>query len=102
MSVKESAPAVQQYASPGNQCLQHCVKIAIVDDKPIMMDYWADSLDNKVLIGVRENGEKLLVKSEDEYTSPIEKIYKVENEYIIVTENSLYIVSSSIATKRIS
>jgi hypothetical protein len=54
------------------------------------------------LIGVRENGEKLLVKSEDEYTSPIEKIYKIDSEYIIVTENSLYIVSASISTKRIS
>ena len=102
MSVKESTTAVQQYASPGNQCLQHCVKIAIVDDKPIMLDYWAESLENKVLIGVRENGEKLLVKSEDEYTSPIEKIYKIDSEYIIVTENSLYITSASIATKRIS
>jgi hypothetical protein len=95
-----TAPAA--FSAPGNQCLQHCVKIAIVDDKPIMLDYWNNSQDNKVLIGVRENGEKLLVKSEDEYTSPIEKIYKVENEYIIVTENSLYIVSASIATKRIS
>jgi hypothetical protein len=94
--------AAPQFASPSNQCLQHCVKIAIVDDKPIMLDYWNNSHDSKVLIGVRDNGEKLLVKSEDEYTSPIEKIYKVENEYIIVTENSLYIVSASIATKRIS
>jgi hypothetical protein len=90
------------YNAPSAQCLQHCIKIAVVDDKPIMMDYWNHSHDNKVLIGVRDNGEKLLVKSEDEYTSPIEKIYKVETEYIIVTENSLYIVSSSIATKRIS
>ena len=90
------------FSAPSNQCLQHCVKIAIVDDKPIMLDYWANSQDSKVLIGVRDNGEKLLVKSEDEYTSPIEKIYKVEGEYIIVTENSLYIVSASIATKRIS
>jgi hypothetical protein len=73
-----------------------------VDDKPIMMDYWTNSHEGKVLIGVRENGEKLLVKSEDEYTSPIEKIYKVENEYIIVTENSLYIVSAKVSTKRIS
>jgi hypothetical protein len=73
-----------------------------VDDKPIMMDYWNASQENKVLIGVRENGEKLLVKSEDEYTSPIEKIYKVDKEYIIMTENSLYIVSANIATKRIS
>lgn len=90
------------YTSPSNQCLQHIVKLAVVDDKPIMLDYWTDSQDKKVLIGVRENGEKLLVKSEDEYTSPIEKIYKVETEYIIVTENSLYIVSSAIQTKRIS
>jgi hypothetical protein len=98
-TVSTTAPA---FATPGNQCLQHCIKIAIVDDKPIMFDYWTSSHENKVLIGVRDNGEKLLVKSEDEYTSPIEKIYKVDNEYIIVTENSLYIVSSSIATKRIS
>ena len=92
----------QQYVSPSNTTLQHCVKISVVDDKPIMLDYWTNSLDDKVLIGVRENGEKLLVKSEDEYTSPIEKIFKVETEYIIVTENSLYIVSASIKTKRIS
>jgi len=100
MSVKELTDG--HYASPSNQCLQHAVKLAVVDDKPLMFDYWADSQDNKVLIGVRDNGEKLLVKSEEEYTSPIEKIYKVETEYIIVTENSLYIVSSKIATKRIS
>ena len=97
-----SDKTVPSFAAPSNQCLQHCVKIAIVDDKPIMLDYWASSNEQKVLIGVRDNGEKLLVKSEDEYTSPIEKIYKVEGEYIIVTENSLYIVSASIATKRIS
>jgi hypothetical protein len=99
MSDKATTPV---FSAPSNQCLQHCVKIAIVDDKPIMLDYWNNSQDSKVLIGVRDNGEKLLVKSEDEYTSPIEKIYKVEGEYIIVTENSLYIVSASIATKRIS
>ena len=59
-------------------------------------------LDNNVIIGVREGGEKLLVKSEDEYTSPIAKIYKIQNEYIILTENSLYIASAKIASKRIS
>ena len=91
-----------QYASPSNQCLQHVVKIAVVDDKPIMLDYWTDSQENKVLIGVRDNGEKLLVKSEDEYTSPIGKFYKSSTEYIIITENSIYLVSSDIPTKKIS
>lgn len=92
----------KQYSPPSATCLQHACKLAIVDDKPIMLDYWTDSLDTKVLIGVRDNEEKLLVKNEDEYTSPISKIYKVEENYIILTENSLYIVSASIQTKRIS
>ena len=100
MSEKNTSEA--QYASPSNQCLQHIVKIAVVDDKPIMLDYWTDSQENKVLIGVRDNGEKLLVKSEEEYTSPIGKFYKSGTEYIIITENSVYLVSSDIPTKKIS
>lgn len=90
------------YRLPDNKTLQHVSKLAIVEDKPIMMDYWTNSLDKTVLIGVKESTEKLLVKSEDEYTSPIQKIYKVHNEYIIMTENSIYIVDVDIPTKRIS
>lgn len=90
------------YRLPHSTTLQHSSKLAIVEDKPIMFDYWTDSLDKSILIGVRESGEKLLVKSEDEYTSPIAKIYKVESEYIIITENSIYVVSADIDTKRIS
>ena len=91
-----------KYPSPSNECLQHMYKLAVVGDKPIMFDYWAESHDGKILIGVRDSGEKLLVKSEDEYTSPISKIYKVGNEFIIVTENSIYVVSSNISTRQIS
>ena len=100
--VKSEKNSADKYVQPSNKCLQHCCKLAVLDDKPIMLDYWVDSIENKVIIGVHENGEKLLVKSENEYTSPISKIYKVENEFIIVTENSLYVVSSAISTKRIS
>ncbi len=28
----------------------HIAKISIIDDKPIMLDYWLDSLEKKVLI----------------------------------------------------
>tara|TARA_B100000795_G_scaffold130182_3_gene97104 strand:+ start:931 stop:1245 length:315 start_codon:yes stop_codon:yes gene_type:complete len=90
------------YRLPQGVTLQHCAKLGVVEDKPIMFDYWTSSCDNDVLIGIRENGEKLLVKSADEYTSPISKIYKVETEYIIITENSIYIVSADIETKRVS
>ena len=90
------------YRLPSGTTLQHCAKLGIVEDKPIMFDYCTASCDKEILIGVRENGEKLLVKSEEEYTSPVSKIYKVEKEYIIITENSIYVVSSDIPTKRIS
>ena len=92
------------YRLPDNTTLQHAIKLAIVEDKPVMMDYWANSLEKTVLIGVKddETKEKILVRSEDEYTSPISKIYKVSGEYIIMTENSIYIVDVNIPTKRIS
>ncbi len=90
------------YKAPSTQCLTHACKLAVVEDRPIMMDYWTSSQEKQVIIGVKDEGEKLLVKSEDEYTSPIQKIYKVETEYIIVTENSLYLVSAEISSKRIS
>ena len=99
---EETTTSEQNYRLPSETTLKHACKMAIVDDRPIMMDYWTDSLEKKVLIGVRENNEKLLVKSVDEYTSPIAKIYKVETEYLIMTENSIYLVSNDISTKRIN
>ena len=90
------------YRTPSPVTLQHVMKLAVVNDKPIMMDYWTESLDNNVIIGVKEDDEKLLVKSENEYTSPIANIFKVDGDYIIVTENSIYLVSADISTKRIS
>jgi hypothetical protein len=96
------AQAALNYRLPSDVTLKHAAKLSIVDDKPIMMDYWAASLDKKALVGARDNGEKLLVKSEDEYTSTIQKFYKSGTEYIIITENSIYLVSNEIPTRKIS
>ena len=101
-STTASSQEQSNYRLPHGTTMQHASKLAIVEDKPIMFDYWTGSLDKEVLIGVRESGEKLLVKSDDEYTSPIAKIYKVESEYIIITENSIYLISADVDTKRIS
>lgn len=91
-----------EYKIPDANTLQNAIRLSIVEDKPINMDYWLESIEKEVLIGVREEGEKLLVKNKEEYTSPISKIYKVSNEYIIITENSIYIVDVNIPTKRIT
>ena len=95
-------PAQESYRLPSDVTLKHAAKLGMVEDKPIMLDYWTASLDKKALIGVKENNEKLLVKSEDEYTSTISKFYKSGTEYIIITENSIYLVASDIPTRKIS
>jgi hypothetical protein len=99
---KTEAAASFNYRLPSDVTMKHASKLSIVEDKPIMLDYWTHSLDKKALIGARDNGEKLLVKTEDEYTSTIQKFYKSGTEYIIITENSIYIVSSDIPTRKIS
>ena len=77
-------------------------KLSIVEDKPIMLDYWKDSLEKKVVIGVKENSdEKLLVKNSEEYTSPIVNLLKSGDVLIICTENSIYLVSGDIKKKYI-
>jgi|UniRef100_A0A6C0K2M6 hypothetical protein len=102
MSVEQPKTEASNYRLPSDITLRHAAKLAIVEDKPIMLDYWSVSLDKKALVGVKETGEKLLVKSEDEYTSPIAKFYKSGTEFIIITENSIYLVSSDIPTRKIS
>lgn len=92
----------EKLVMPPSSIWNQIAKISITEDKPIMLDYWLDSLEKKILIGVKENKEKLLVKNEEEYTSPISKIYKMDDVYIICTENSIYLTSTNIETRRIS
>ena len=74
---------------PGDTTLKNASKLSIQEDKPIMLDYWMDSCDEStsVMIGVKTNDEKLLVRSSEEFTSPISKIYKVGDDYIIMTSD---------------
>ena len=109
-SVKQPAaqPATTVAATtlrlPGAATVEHAMKLAINEDRPIMMDYWKDSIEKTVLIGQRddETKEKILVRSEEEYTSPIKQILKVGSDYIIMTENSIYLVDTGIPFRRIS
>jgi hypothetical protein len=68
------------YRLPENTTLQHAIKLAIVEDKPIMMDYWTNSLDKTVLIGVKddETKEKILVRSEMRIPKSANKRYWAE------------------------
>jgi len=88
---------------PSEVTMRNAMMLAIAEDIPILMDYWNDSLTNACCIGVREaSKEKILVKSSDAYTSCISKILKSGDEFIVRTENSIYIVSKNIKPRKIT
>ncbi len=87
-------------ALPSASVLMRAAQLSIDQDKPIYLDYYSDSLEKKCCIGVQD-AIKYLVKSDSEYTSSIENVFKCETCYIISTENSLYIVSVEIPIKKI-
>jgi hypothetical protein len=85
---------------PNASVLLRAAQLAVEEDKPIYLDYYTDSVEKKCCIGVKD-GTKYLVKSDSEYTSTIENVFKCEDCYIVMTENSLYIVSISVPIKKI-
>lgn len=88
---------------PSTTTLAHAARLAIQNDKPIMLDYYVDTAVGKAFLGEdADTKEKVLVKSKDEFTSSIAKTFKVGDDFLIMTENSIYIVSGKITKKRIS
>ena len=88
---------------PSVAVLQHAARLAIQQDKPILLDYYVDTATGKAFMGEDEQTkERMLVKSSDEFTSLIQKVYKVQEDFIIMTENSIYIVSGKIQKRRIN
>ena len=85
---------------PSATVLLRAAQVSIDEDKPIYFDYFRDSVEKKCCIGV-QGTTKYLVKSNDEYTSTIQSVFKCETCFIVMTENSLYIVDSGIPIKRV-
>ena len=97
-----SAPQVT-VELPNEKVLSHAAKIAMEQDKPILLDYYMDTKLGRAFLGEdSETKEKILVKNPEEYTSPVQKMFKAKDDYIIMTENSIYIVSGLIKKKTIS
>jgi 3-oxoacyl-ACP reductase-like protein len=101
-SAPAPASAVPAAPLPAPQTLVQAAKLAIQLDRAIQLDYYVDTATNKAFLGEDDEAkEKMLVKSGDEFTSLIQKIYKVGDDFIILTENSIYIVSGKIQKRRI-
>ena len=85
---------------PPATVLLRAAQISVDEDRPILLDYWTESRDKKCCIGVKDNA-KYLVKNESEYTSTVQNIFRIEGCFIVLTENSLYIVSQEIPVRKI-
>jgi hypothetical protein len=87
---------------PSKDCMLQAARLSMQQDKPIQMDYYADTASQKAFVGEdQETKERMLVKSNDEFTSLIQHTYKVGEDYIMITENSIYVVSGKIQKRRI-
>ena len=87
---------------PSTGALMNAAKLAIQRDMPIQLDYFVDSAEGKAFLGEdATTSEKMLVKNSEEYTSHIQKIYKAGDDFIIMTENSIYLVSGKIQKRKI-
>ena len=96
------AAAAVQEKLPSTSTLVSAAKLAIQKDMAIQLDYFVDSYDGKAFLGEdAQTSAKMLVKSSEEYTSHIQKIYKAGDDFIIMTENSIYLVSGKIQKRKI-
>ena len=89
---------------PHPNTLLMAAKYAIEQDRAIMLDYYRQTASGTAFIGEdKETKERILVKNKEEFTSLIKKLCKAEgNDLIVVTENSLYIVSNKIQKRSVS
>ena len=87
---------------PNATCLVQAAKFAIQHDKPIQLDYYVSTHMGSAFLGEdAKTKERVLVKSKEEFTSLIQKLYKVESDYIIITENSIYILSGKMQKRKV-
>ena len=103
LALTQQGGSIQTTEIPGDKTMAHAARIAVEQDKPILLDYYNDTKNAKAFLGEDpDTKERILVKNAEEYTSPIQKIFKAATDYIVMTENSIYIVSGAIKKKIIT
>ena len=90
----ESSQQSESISIPCDNTLNQAAKLSIKISKPICFYFYLDSCRDNAKICANES-EKIIFKNNDEHTSSISNIYKVNNEFLVVTENTIYIISSS-------
>lgn len=102
-SVASLASSVTTTLGPSSTLLVQAAKLAIEQDRAILLDYYEQTANGTAFLGEDpDTKERILVKSKEEFTSLIKKLYKVGDDFIILTENSIYVVSGKIQKRKVN
>lgn len=103
MATTGTSVSAPELIPPCEKALAHAARLALERDMPIQLDYYIDTRDGRAFLGEDSaTKEKMLVRSEEEYTSPISRMLKADDDIIIITENTVYIVHKNIKKRSIT
>lgn len=80
---------------PSSKTIKKACQLSKSLNKPIKLNYYIDSLKGSVCITLQKN-EKIIFKNYKEYSKPIKNTFKINRNYIVVTEDTIYIISTKI------
>lgn len=94
-------------AIPHLMSLKHAATLSIEKDKPIMLDYYNDSVNGRCRLVKTPEKDTILYKTKEDYTSPLKKVMQIDAsrteagyDIICESENSLYLVRNTILSNR--
>jgi hypothetical protein len=103
VAAQASSAAAAASPLPSTQTLLQAAKLAIEQDRAILLDYYQQTANGTAFLGEDpDTKERILVKSKEEFTSLIKKLYKSGDDFIIITENSIYLVSGKIQKRKVN
>jgi len=98
MASTTESSAKPKLSIPTSETLQQACKLSIKLQKAIDFYFYVDSLKGSICIASNED-DKIIYKNNEEHTSPIQNTYKVNAEYLVVTENTIYVISAKTKIK---
>jgi hypothetical protein len=84
----------RKFQLPTDKALQQAFKLSLKTGKELDSYFYEESCGGGVSI-VTYQGDKILFKNNEEHTSPIKNTYQVDTSYLVVTENTIYILSKN-------
>lgn len=79
---------------PSADTLVKAMKLSLKLAKPLDFYFYEESCRDGICI-MHDGEDMVIYKNDDERTSPISKTFKSEEQFIVITENTIYIISAN-------